>query len=116
MAVAAFNWVRVLFGYHHTFIFVLATRSISVEALDILANSDSFLLSLKFHHFFGEELYYIHVIILQFLHVVILQALMLCELPSSKLFNANLALNHHLWAKSLDMVSKLSSSHVLKLL
>lgn len=52
-AVAAFHWVWILSGDHHTFVFVLATRSVFVEASDILANSDSLLLSLELHHFFS---------------------------------------------------------------
>ena len=103
-AVTAFNWAWILFGDHHAFILVLAARSISFEAVDVLANSDSFLLSLEFHHFFRKEFNNIQMVGLQFLHVIILEALMLSELASSKLFNANLALDHNLWAESLNMV------------
>jgi hypothetical protein len=53
---------------------------------------------------------------LQFLHVIVLEALMFRELPSSELFNADLALDHDLWAESFDVVSQLGSCHVLEFL
>jgi hypothetical protein len=93
---------------------VLSTRSISIEALNILANGNSLLLSLEFHHFISKELNDINVISLQLLHVIILEALMLCELSSSEFFDANLALDHNLWAESLNVFSQLGSSHVLE--
>jgi hypothetical protein len=114
-AVAAFHWVLILSGDHHAFVFVLATRSVSVEANDILANSDSFLLSLELHHFFSKELNDVDVISLQFLHVVILEALMLSEFSSSEFFDTNLALDHNFWAIFFDVVSQLVSCHVLEL-
>jgi hypothetical protein len=114
-AVAAFHWVLILSGDHHTFVFVLATRSVSIEANDILANSNSLLLSLELHHFFSKELDDIDVISLQFLHVVILEALMLSKLSSSEFFDANLALDHNLWAILFDMISKLVPCHLLEL-
>jgi hypothetical protein len=114
-AAAAFHWVLILSGDHHTFVFVLATRSVFLEANNILANSDSLLLSLKLHHFISEELNDFDVIRLQFLHVVIFEALMLGELSSSKFFDANLALDHDLWAILFDVISKLVSCHVLEL-
>lgn len=94
---------------------MLATRSVSIQANNILANSDSLLLSLELHHFFGEELHDVDVISLQFLHVVILEALMLSEFSSSEFLDANLALDHNLWAMFFDMVSQLVSCHVLEL-
>ena len=115
-AVAALNWVLVGSSHHHALVLVLATRSVSIKALNIVAHSDSLLLSLELHHFFSKELNYIDVVGLQLLHVVILEALMLCEFTSSEFFNANLALNHYLWAESLDVFSELGSSHVLELL
>ena len=114
-AVAALHWVLVGSSHHHALVLVLSTRSISIEALDILANSDPLLLSLEFHHFFSKELNNVDVIGLQLLHVIILEALMLCELTSSKFFNAHLALDHNLWAESLNVLSQLGSSHVLEL-
>ena len=114
-AVAAFNWVWILSGDHHTFVFMLATRSIFVEAFNIMANSDSLLLSLELHHFFSKELNDFDVIGLQFRRVVILEALMLIEFSSSKFFDTNLALDHNLWANFFDMISKLVSCHVLEL-
>lgn len=113
-AVAALHWVLVCFSHHHALILVLSTRSISIEALNILANGNSLLLSLEFHHFISKELNDINVISLQLLHVIILEALMLCELSSSEFFDANLALDHNLWAESLNVFSQLGSSHVLE--
>jgi hypothetical protein len=112
-AVAAFHWVWILSCDHHTLVFVLATRSVFIEANDILANSDSLLLSLELHHFFSKELDDIDVISLQFLHVVILEALMLGEICSFEFFDANLALNHNLWAILFDVFSQLGSCHLL---
>lgn len=93
---------------------MLATGSISIKALNILADGDSLLLSLELHHFISEELDDVNMVSLQLLHVIILEALMLSELSSSKFFHTYLALNHHFWAHSLDVVSKLGSSHVLE--
>ena len=113
-AVAALHWVLVCSSHHHALILVLSTRSISIEALNILANGNSLLLSLEFHHFISKELNYVDVIGLQFLHIVVLEALMLSKFPSSKFFDAHLALDHDLWAESFDVVSQQGSSHVLE--
>jgi len=114
-AVAALHWVLVCSSHHHALILVLSARSISIEALNILANGDPLLLSLELHHFFSKELNDVDVICLQLLHIIILEALMLCELTSSEFFDANLALNHNFGAESLNMISQLGSSHVLEL-
>ena len=114
-AVAAFHWVLVVFSDHHALVLVLTARSISIEALNILANSNSLLLSFELHHFFSKELNDIDVIGLQLLHIIILEALMLSELASSKFFDAHLALDHNLRAESLNMLSQLGSCHVLEL-
>ena len=79
-----------------------------------MAHGDSLLLSLELHHFISKELNYVDVIGLQFLHIVVLEALMLSKFPSSKFFDAHLALDHDLWAESFDVVSQLGSSHVLE--
>jgi hypothetical protein len=41
---------------------------------------------------------------------------MLGELSPSKLFNANLALDHDFWAESFNVISQLSPCHVLEFL
>ena len=82
--------------------------------MDIVANGDPLLLSFELHHFLSQELDHVLVVGLQLLHVVILEALMLCELSSSEFFDANLALDHNLWAESLNVFSQLGSSHVLE--
>ena len=79
-----------------------------------MAHGDSLLLSLELHHFISKELNYVDVIGLQFLHIVVLEALMLSKFPSSKFFDAHLALDHDLWAESFDVVSQQGSSHVLE--
>jgi hypothetical protein len=73
------------------------------------------LLSLELHHFVSKELDDLDVINLQFLHVVIFEALMLGELCSFEFFDANLALDHNLWAILFDVVSQLVSCHLLEL-
>lgn len=114
-AVAALDWVLIGSCHHHALVFVLAARSVSIEALNVMAHGDSLLLSLELHHFLSKELNYVDVVGLQLLHVIILEALMLSKFSSSKFFDANLALNHYLWAESLNVLSKLGSSHVLEL-
>ena len=80
-----------------------------------MAHGNSLLLSLELHHFISKELNHVHMVGLQFLHIVVLEALMLCEFASSKFLHAHLALDHDLWAESFDVVSKLTSCHVLEL-
>jgi len=70
-------------------------------------------LTFVFHHLFGHILNHFDVILLQFLDIVILEALVVGEFVSAILFAANLALDHNFGTISLDVLSKLGSSHAL---
>lgn len=66
-----------------------------------------------FHHLFGHVLNHFDVILLQLLDIVILEALVVWEFGPAILFAANLALDHNFGTVSLDVFSKLTSSHCL---
>lgn len=65
------------------------------------------------HHLFGNVLNHFDVILLQLLNIVILEALMVWEFGPAILFAANLALDLNFGTISLDVFSKLRSSHGL---
>jgi len=78
---------------------------ISLKAGGLLAETQLPDLSLVSHHPLSQVLVDFFLMQLQFLEVVVLQALMLGELSPLEFFAADLALDQHLRADALDMLS-----------
>jgi len=116
IAVTAFGWFWRNLGNHHTFIFLFAWFSVSSEAFISFTDTNRFGLSLELHHFFSKELDHLHVVLFEKFHIVVSETNMLSELSSLKWFHTDIALNHNFRAVPLNMISQLSSRHVLEFL
>jgi len=111
-----FYRLRVLSRGYHSLKLIRVTLSVSTVAFRLLTNTQLLPLSSKFHHFFCEELNDFYLMELKLLQIIIFKAHMLSEFTSSKVFAANLTLNHDHGATLFDVFSKFRTSQSLEFL
>jgi hypothetical protein len=89
--------------------------SVLLDAVLLLADTESLLLSSEKNELIGQLIEYIVAISVKLLNVELLDAVVAIELTSGILLIADLAHNLNLWALNLDVVVELGSSQMLEL-